>query len=152
MFAKKSDMEFGRALALLKGGKRVARAEWKIEMFIFLSTEAGITGITLVDGENKSPGWVPSQEDMLASDWYLLPDTATNEKDGKVRLTVHVPSAGGDTGERAKMLLKDYDHLGGDEDFEQARINLHYRVPEEDAGALSDCLGNMGYHTTISDV
>lgn len=72
-------LEFGAALAVLRGGGRVARAGWNGRgMFVF--HVSGVTGgsgpgmrpylaLRTVDGDVVP--WVASQTDLLASDWAV---------------------------------------------------------------------------------
>lgn len=80
-------VDFGQALASVKAGYRIARAGWngrdmyvwfpkdyhrmlnlatgvcKIEPCLFLHNSAG----------GEQPGWLPSQADLFANDWYIMP-------------------------------------------------------------------------------
>ena len=88
-------MDFGQALAALKGGERVARKGWNGKgMWLILVpgspnirpvagtpySNAGITEPTNIDahvdmytaGGSMQPGWLASQADMLANDWEVV--------------------------------------------------------------------------------
>ena len=79
-------LDFGEALALLKGGKRVARAGWNGKgmwlRYVDLYTDAEFrvreiepcTGswlpfIAMKTVDNKMVPWLASQTDVLATDW-----------------------------------------------------------------------------------
>lgn len=85
------DMTFGDALEAAKRGLRVARKGWNgKDMFVFLAyepdfvTDADLSafdqmevdvGDMLVMKTTKNtfqPGWLASQADMLAEDWYVV--------------------------------------------------------------------------------
>jgi hypothetical protein len=86
-------MDFGKALAALKEGKRVAREGWNGKgMFLFLVAGSNfvvnrepllsIMGegtmvtyrphIDMKDAEGKVVPWLASQTDMLAEDWHVV--------------------------------------------------------------------------------
>ena len=84
-------MNFGLAIEAMKNGERVARKGWNgKDMYVFLAyeadfvTDADISAVDLVEvevGEMRvmktaqdtfQPGWLASQADMLADDWYLV--------------------------------------------------------------------------------
>lgn len=84
-------MNFGDALEALKDGKRVAREGWNGKgMYIFLAYEPDFVtdaDISAFDGkgvivgdmlvmktaqETFQPGWLASQADMLAEDWFVV--------------------------------------------------------------------------------
>ena len=84
-------MTFGDALDALKQGKRVARKGWNgKDMYVFLAfeadfiTDADISAFDHMDVEvcdmlvmktaqnTFQPGWLASQADMLAEDWYIV--------------------------------------------------------------------------------
>lgn len=85
------DMTFGDALVALKQGERVARKGWNgKDMYVFLAheadfvTDADISAFDRLDVEvgdmlvmktaqnTFQPGWLASQADMLAEDWYIV--------------------------------------------------------------------------------
>ena len=85
------DMTFGDALEALKDGERVARKGWNgKDMYVFLAHEADFVtdadisafdqmGVEVGDmlvmktAQNTfQPGWLASQADMLAEDWYIV--------------------------------------------------------------------------------
>lgn len=85
------NMTFGDALDALKQGQRVARKGWNgKDMYVFLSyeadfvTDADISAFDQLDVEvgdmlvmktaqnTFQPGWLASQTDMLAEDWYIV--------------------------------------------------------------------------------
>lgn len=91
MYREAKDMSFGLALEAVKKGKRVARAGWNGKgMYVFLAsgieffTEADISEFDDQDvevsdllvlrtaQETLQPGWLASQSDMLADDWYIV--------------------------------------------------------------------------------
>ena len=84
-------INFGLALEAVKNGKRVAREGWNGKgQYVFLAddvefhTDADISEFN--GGEvsvghmlvlrtaqgNLQPGWLASQSDMLAEDWYIV--------------------------------------------------------------------------------
>ena len=85
------DMSFGDALEAMKQGKRVARKGWNgKDMYVFLAfepdfvTDADISPFDQLEVEvgdmlvmktaqnTFQPGWLASQADMLAEDWYIV--------------------------------------------------------------------------------
>ena len=85
------DMTFGDALEAMKRGERVARNGWNGKgMYIFLAhepdfvTDADISAfdqqevevgdmLVMKTAQNTfQPGWLASQADMLAEDWYIV--------------------------------------------------------------------------------
>ena len=85
------DMTFGDALDALKFGNRVARKGWNgKDMYVFLAYEPDFVtdaDISAFDGKEVTvgdmlvmktaqntfqPGWLASQADMLAEDWYIV--------------------------------------------------------------------------------
>lgn len=81
------DMTFGDALEAVKQGQRIARKGWNGKgMYIFLAfepdfiTDADISldvevgdMLVLKTAQNTfQPGWLASQSDMLAEDWYIV--------------------------------------------------------------------------------
>ena len=85
------DMTFGDALETLKQGHRVARKGWNgKDMYVFLAyeadfvTDADISAFDQLEVEvgdmlvmktaqnTFQPGWLASQADMLAEDWYIV--------------------------------------------------------------------------------
>ena len=85
------DMTFGDALEALKAGERVARKGWNGKnMYVFLAYEAdfvtdadiyayGQPEVEVADmlvmktaQDTFQPGWLASQADMLAEDWYVV--------------------------------------------------------------------------------
>ena len=84
-------MTFGDALEALQDGERVAREGWNGKnMYVFLAheadfvTDADISEFDQLDVEvadmlvmktaqnTFQPGWLASQADMLAEDWYIV--------------------------------------------------------------------------------
>lgn len=82
-------MNFGLAIEAMKDGYRVARKGWNgKDMYVFLAYEADF--VTAADISEHShyevaemivmktaqntfqPGWLASQADMLAEDWYIV--------------------------------------------------------------------------------
>lgn len=85
------DMTFGDALEAMKHGERVARKGWNgKDMYVFLAyeadfvTDADISAFDQLEVEvgdmlvmktaqnTFQPGWLASQVDMLADDWYIV--------------------------------------------------------------------------------
>lgn len=87
------EMDFGQALSALKDGRKVARAGWNGKgMFLFLTmgrtipnnkerSFAHFEGDTVTLGSHIDmkdatgvyvSGWLASQTDMLANDWYIV--------------------------------------------------------------------------------
>lgn len=85
-------MNFGEALEHLKKSKgpnaRIIRPTWKAEEWVTLIHTGNALHNSYHGGfqmqpclgfktsVNMFPGWVPSQEDMLAEDWQTLPEPA----------------------------------------------------------------------------
>lgn len=83
-------MNFGKALELLKEGKKVARAGWNGKhQYIELATcvsyknpqgeiinvnheQMGNKAIAFVGTSGVQLGWLASQSDMLSEDWVLV--------------------------------------------------------------------------------
>lgn len=83
---------FGEAINFLKAGKKVARKGWNgKDMFLFLATdiefytEADLSCVSNLEGDLTLPtivmktaddrfcvGWLASQTDMLADDWFTV--------------------------------------------------------------------------------
>lgn len=87
----RKNMTFGDALEALKDGERVAREGWNGKnMYVFLAheadfvTDADISAYDPVEVEvadmlvmktaqdTFQPGWLASQADILAEDWYIV--------------------------------------------------------------------------------
>lgn len=85
------NMTFGDALEAIKDGERVARKGWNGKgMYVFLAheadfvTDADISAYDQLEVEvadmlvlktaqdTFQPGWLASQADMLAEDWYIV--------------------------------------------------------------------------------
>lgn len=85
------NMDFGDAIAVMKDGARVARKGWNGKgQYVFLAYEADFVtdaDISAFDGKDVEvgdmlvlktaqdtfqPGWLASQADMLAEDWYIV--------------------------------------------------------------------------------
>lgn len=84
------EFDFGGALELLKAGHKVARRGWNgKEQYIELGTEftyrrldsvvedavhqdIGSKAIVFCGTRGRQVGWLASQSDMLAEDWYLV--------------------------------------------------------------------------------
>jgi len=79
-----ASMTFGDALAMLKAGKRVARAGWNGKGMSLYLMERMATEfpcpvdylepcVVMITAQGKhQPGWLASQSDMLAEDWTLV--------------------------------------------------------------------------------
>ena len=84
-------MNFGLAIEAMKNGYRVARKGWNgKDMYVFLAyeadfvTDADLSAFDQLDVEvgdmlvmktaqnTFQPGWLASQADMLADDWYIV--------------------------------------------------------------------------------
>ena len=84
-------MNFGLAIEAMKNGERVARKGWNgKDMYVFLAyeadfvTDADISAFDQLEVEvgdmlvmktaqnTFQPGWLASQADMLADDWYIV--------------------------------------------------------------------------------
>lgn len=84
-------MSFGMAIEVVKAGERIARAGWNgKDMYVFLAyeadfvTDADISAFDQLEVEvgdmlvmktaqnTFQPGWLASQADMLADDWYIV--------------------------------------------------------------------------------
>ena len=84
------NMDFGDAIAVMKDGAKVARKGWNGRgQYVFLAYEADFVtdaDISAFDGKDVEvgdmlvlktaqdtfqPGWLASQADMLAEDWYI---------------------------------------------------------------------------------
>lgn len=90
-YRETTGMSFGLALEAVKKGLRVARAGWNGKgMYVFLADEVNFSTMAdmseFVDEEvcvsdtlvlrtaqkTLQPGWLASQSDMLADDWYIV--------------------------------------------------------------------------------
>ena len=92
-YRETNGMNFGLAIEAAKMGKKIARAGWNGKgMYVFLAndvefhTDADISefegaadGVFVADmlvmrtaQGNMQPGWLASQADMLADDWYIV--------------------------------------------------------------------------------
>jgi hypothetical protein len=68
-------MNFGQAIDALKENKPVARRGWNGKnMHIYLVIEEPYEPCIymLTAQEKMQPGWLASQADMLAEDWYVV--------------------------------------------------------------------------------
>lgn len=85
-------MDFGKAIAAMKEGRKVARSGWNGKgMFLFLAeieelhTKADLHCISHLEGDLTLPsivmktadnklcvGWLASQADILAEDWMFV--------------------------------------------------------------------------------
>lgn len=75
--------DFSDALMWLKEGKKVARREWKGEKqfcWLVLAGSVNLHGIhvpygdhfVLKDAQNMDSVWLPSVDDLLACDWFVV--------------------------------------------------------------------------------
>ena len=90
-YRETSGMNFGLAIEAVKQGERVARKGWNGKnMYVFLAyepdfvTDADISAFDQLEVEvgdmlvmktaqnTFQPGWLASQSDMLADDWYIV--------------------------------------------------------------------------------
>ncbi len=79
-------MNFGQALEALKDKRRIARRGWNgKDMYIFYTPLKTVANKYRENGdvheahidmftarETVQPGWLASQSDMLADDWYIV--------------------------------------------------------------------------------
>ena len=91
MAAETTGLDFGTAIDAAKNGQRVARAGWNGKgMYVFLaevaelhtdadlsefadqSTEISDLLVLRTAQKTLQPGWLATQSDMLAEDWYIL--------------------------------------------------------------------------------
>lgn len=92
------NMDFGDAIAVMKDGARVARRGWNGKnQYVFLAFDADFVtdaDISAYDGKDVEvgdmlvmktaqdtfqPGWLASQADMLAEDWYIVGEEAESK-------------------------------------------------------------------------
>ena len=84
------NMDFGQAIACMKSGKRVARCGWNgknqyIELATAISYKnakgevvnaehdaIGNKAVAFCGTSGVQLGWLASQSDMLADDWYIV--------------------------------------------------------------------------------
>lgn len=90
-YRQTTGMNFGLAIEAVKKGKRVARAGWNgKDMYVFLATdieftthadmnEFGDQDVEVSDllvlrtaQKGLQPGWLATQSDILADDWYIV--------------------------------------------------------------------------------
>lgn len=75
-------MNFGQALEAMKSGEQVARNGWNGKgMFVYLvpTTEKLNAHFIIKNVNHTKSTWVPSVNDCLAEDWYVLA-TETQDK------------------------------------------------------------------------
>lgn len=94
---------FADAIRFIRAGKKVARLGWNGKrQYVFLAdevsftTEADLSEFSCPDDDTVEvspllvirtaqgtfqPGWLASQSDMLADDWYLIPEKADSESE-----------------------------------------------------------------------
>ena len=70
-------LDFGQALALLKQGRRMARRGWNgKDMHVYLDEQTGAGRLPCIVMRTaqgmEQPGWLASQADMLAEDWFEI--------------------------------------------------------------------------------
>lgn len=68
-------MNFGQALEAMKNGEHVARNGWNGKgMFVYLvpTTEELNAHFIIKNVNNTKSTWVPSVNDCLANDWFIL--------------------------------------------------------------------------------
>lgn len=65
-------MEFGLALAHMRGGDRVQRRFWNSSCYLELQG-----CVIVVRGDGRDYPWVSCQNDILADDWRIVHSTAT---------------------------------------------------------------------------
>ena len=71
-------MNFGEAIQAMKDGKRVRRKGWKNDTWITVDYIANYLPRISLGRDNYFDGhkpWYPKQEDMLAEDWEIKPET-----------------------------------------------------------------------------
>jgi hypothetical protein len=86
-------MNFGEALQAMKDGKRVCRKEWKNKWLAINKLKYGYPEFIYRGIDNsfdEYPAWYPKQEDMLAEDWEIKPETqkANNDMNGLLYLSL----------------------------------------------------------------
>lgn len=84
-------MNFGKAIDWLKQGERVSRQGWNGKgMYLVLMKSDGmeVDGFPLKDciamktqSDEMQPGWLASQADMLATDWFILASNSESHPD-----------------------------------------------------------------------
>ena len=82
---KKTGLNFSEALELLKDGKMVCRSGWNGKnMFIYLHTfDTYEPCVVMFTAQQKhQPGWLCSQNDMLATDWEEVEESVDTVTDG----------------------------------------------------------------------
>ena len=88
VYRRTDGMNFGLALEAAKKGKRIARKGWNgkgqyVELGRSFSTtdgtsdyaihrDIGSTALVFVGTRGRQVGWLASQADMLADDWYIV--------------------------------------------------------------------------------
>ena len=86
-------MNFGEAIQAMKDGKRVCRREWKNKWLAINNLKYGYPAFVYFCKDNsidEYPAWYPRQEDMLADDWEIKPETqkANNGMNGLLYLSL----------------------------------------------------------------
>jgi hypothetical protein len=86
-------MNFGEAIQAMKDGKRVCRKEWKTVWLAINNLEYARPSFIYYCKDNsidEYPVWYPKQEDMLAEDWEIKPETqkANNDMNGLLYLSL----------------------------------------------------------------
>ncbi len=76
-------MQFGEAIEELRAGKRVARGDkWDVQRWIQLckpifediDEPANLAFVLVKRGEFSQAGWMPTNCDMVATDWVVIDD------------------------------------------------------------------------------
>ena len=81
-------MNFGEAVQAMKNGKRVCRKKWENKWLAINNLKYGYPAFVYFCKDNSIdeyyPAWYPGQEDMLADDWEIKPETqkANNGNNG----------------------------------------------------------------------
>lgn len=93
-------MDFGQAIAAARKGKRIARRGWNgknqyVELATNISyrnrsgtiinvnhTDIGNAALAFCGTSGVQLGWLASQADMLAKDWYIVDDTKSEGVSG----------------------------------------------------------------------
>jgi hypothetical protein len=86
-------MNFGEAIQAMKDGKRVRRKGWETVWLAINNLEYARPSFIYYCKDNsidEYPVWYPKQEDMLAEDWEIKPETqkANNDMNGLLYLSL----------------------------------------------------------------
>lgn len=84
-------MRFEQVLADIKAGKPVSREDWNGSKTITRNENNGDWITTNPAGDDGTNVWNPSQEDILAEDWYVAGQAPTSDGSNDGDLTVPSP-------------------------------------------------------------